>query len=41
MYGHQFIHLFDNISEGNIKGFVYQYNFEVYKIISAAVDLFD
>jgi hypothetical protein len=32
---HQFIHLFDNISEGDIKGFVFQHN------ISAAVDLFD
>jgi hypothetical protein len=38
---HQFIHLFDNISEGDIKGFVIQHNSEVYKFISAAVDLFD
>jgi len=38
---HQFIHLFDNISEGDIKGFVFQHNSEVYKFISAAVDLFD
>ena len=30
-----------NISEGNIKGFVFQHNSEVYKFISAAVDLFD
>jgi hypothetical protein len=34
-------HLFDNISEGDIKGFVFQHNSEVYKFISAAVDLFD
>jgi hypothetical protein len=33
---HQFIHLF----EGDIKGFVFQHNSEVYKFISAAVDLF-
>ena len=34
---HQFIHLtFDNISEGDIKGFVFQHNSEVYKFISAA-----
>jgi hypothetical protein len=32
--------LFDNIS-GDIKGFVFQHNSEVYKFISAAVDLFD
>ena len=38
---HQFIHLFDNIFEGDIKGFVSQHNSEVYKFISAAVDLFD
>jgi hypothetical protein len=38
---HQFIHLFDGISEGDIKGFVSQHNSEVYKFISAAVDLFD
>ena len=38
---HQFIHLFDNISEGDIKGFVFQHNSEVYKFISAAVDIFD
>ena len=38
---HQFIHLFDNISEGDIKGFVFQHNSEVYKFINAAVDLFD
>ena len=38
---HQSIHLFDNISEGDIKGFVFQHNSEVYKFISAAVDLFD
>ena len=25
---HQFIHLFDNISEGDIKGFVFQHNSE-------------
>jgi len=31
---HQFDHLFNNISEGDIKVFVY-------KFISAAVDLFD
>ena len=38
---HQFIHLFDHISEGDIKGFVFQHNSEVYKFIIAAVDLFD
>jgi hypothetical protein len=38
---HQFIHLFDNISEGDINGFGFQHNSEVYKFISAAVDLFD
>ena len=38
---HQFIHLFDSISEGDIKGSVFQHNSEVYKFISAAVDLFD
>ena len=38
---HQFIHSFDDISEGDIKGFVFQQNSEVYKFISAAVDLFD
>jgi hypothetical protein len=38
---HQFIHLFDNISEGDIKGFAFQRNSEVYTFISAAVDLFD
>jgi hypothetical protein len=38
---HQFIHLFDNISEGDIKGFVLKHDSEVYKFISAAVDLFD
>jgi len=38
---HQFIHLFDNISEGDIKGYVFQHNSEVYNFISAAVDLFD
>jgi hypothetical protein len=37
---HQFIHLFNN-NEGDIKGFVFQHNSEVYKFISAAVDLFD
>ena len=35
---HQFIHLFDNISEGDIKGFVFQHNSEVYIFISAAFD---
>ena len=35
------IHLFDNFSEGDIKGFVFQHNSEVYKFISTAVDLFD
>ena len=38
---HQFIHLFYNISDGDIKGFVFQHNSEVYKFISAAVNLFD
>ena len=38
---HQFIRLFDNNSEGDIKGYVFQHNSEVYKFISAAVDLFD
>jgi len=38
---HQFIHMFDNIPEGDIKGFVFQHNSEVYKYISAAADLFD
>ena len=37
----QFIHLFDNISEGDIKGFVFQHNSEVYIFISAAFNLFD
>jgi len=37
----QFIHFFDSISEGDIKGFVFQHNSEVYKFISAAVDLFN
>jgi len=36
---HQFIHLFDNISEGSV--FQHTGNSEVYKFISAAVDLFD
>jgi len=27
---HQINHLFDNISEGDIKGFVFQHNSEVY-----------
>ena len=40
IYGTSF-HLFDNIFEGDIKGFVFQHNSEVYKFISAAVDLFD
>ena len=35
---HPFI---NNISEGDIKGFVFQHNLKVYKFISAAVDLFD
>ena len=35
------IHLFDNISEGDVKGFVFQHNSEVNKFISAAVDLFN
>jgi hypothetical protein len=34
---HQFNHLFDHISKGDIKGFVFQHNS---KFISAAVDLF-
>ena len=38
---HQFIHLFDCISAGDIKGFVFQHNSEVYKFFSAAVDPFD
>ena len=38
---HQFIHSFDNISEGDIKGFVFQHNTEVNRFICAAVDLFD
>jgi len=33
-------HLFDHTSEFD-KGFVFQHNSEVYKFISAAVDLFD
>ena len=37
---HQFIHFFDNVSEGDIKGSVFQHNLEVYRFISAAVDLF-
>jgi len=46
MYGHRTfavpVHqFFDNISEGDIKGFVFQHDSEVYKFISAAVDLFD
>jgi hypothetical protein len=38
---HQFNHLFDNVSDGDIKGCDFQHNSEVYKFISAAVDLFD
>ena len=38
---HQFNHLFDSNYESDIKGFVFQHNSEVYKFISAAVDLFD
>ena len=38
-FRHQFNHLFDNISDGDIKGFVS--NSEVDKFISAAVNLFD
>ena len=34
-------YLIPNISEGDIKGFVFQHNSEVYKFISAAVNLFD
>jgi hypothetical protein len=30
-----------HIYEGDIKGFVFQHNLEVYKFISAAVNLFD
>jgi len=46
MYGHQTftapVHPFiNNISEGDIKGFVFHHNLEVYKFISAAVDLID
>ena len=37
---HQFIHLFDSISEGNIEGFVFQHTQKFYKFISAVVDLF-
>lgn len=37
----QFSHLFDGITNGDIKGFVFQHNSEVYKFIDAAVDLFD
>jgi hypothetical protein len=33
--------LFDNICDGDIKGFVFQHNSEINKFISAAVDLFD
>jgi hypothetical protein len=36
---HQFNH--DNISDGDIKSLVFQHISEVYKFISAAVDLFD
>jgi len=38
---YQFNHLFDNNSDGDIKGFVFQRNSEVYKFIGAVVDLFD
>jgi len=38
---HQFNQLFDNISDGDIEGFVFQHNLEVYKFISTAVDLFE
>jgi hypothetical protein len=37
---HQFIRLFDNISEGDIKGFVFQHNSEVYKFIMAHLQRF-
>jgi len=30
---HQFIHLVNNISEGDIKGFVFQHKLEVYKLL--------
>ena len=40
-FRHQFNHLFDNISDGDIKGVVIQHNSEVYRIISAAANLFD
>jgi len=45
MYGHRTFTapvqpLFNNISEGDIEGFVFQHNSEIYKFISAAVDLF-
>ena len=36
---HQFNHLFDKNFEGDIKGFVFRHNLEVY--ISAAVNLFN
>jgi hypothetical protein len=38
---HQFNLIFDIISDGGIKVFVSQQKPEVYKSISAAVDLFD
>ena len=37
---HQFNHML-SISDGDIKVFVFQHNSDVYKFISAAVDLFD
>jgi hypothetical protein len=39
---HQFNHLFDNISEGDIKGFVFQHNSEVYNsIVQLSIFLID
>ena len=38
---HQFIHLFDNIFEGDMKGFVLQHNSEVNKFMQLSILLID
>ena len=38
---HQFIHFFDNISEGDIKGFVFQHNSDLLvQLLTFLIDLF-
>jgi len=37
---HQFIHLFDNVSEGDIKGFVFQHSSELLQLSIFLIDLF-